>query len=422
MNIDFALEKIYSLKQFHVKLGLDNITDLLSHLGNPQYKIKTFHVAGSNGKGSTCSFLASILQEAGFKVGLYTSPHFVRFNERIRINGQEIVDEKIIEFLEKNKQYIDEKKPTFFEITTAMAFEHFAKNKVDYAIIETGLGGRLDATNTITPLASVITSISLEHSHILGESLSEIAYEKGGIIKNKIPVFIGVIPKEAEDKIGEICKERNSELFKLKDFIIEKEAGITLTLKEELLKINNTGLKGKYQLFNSALASKVLNEMLAVNKYKIIQKGIDNVMCNTGIQGRYELYNQTPAVIFDAAHNLEGVEQFIQEFKQEYKKYDETYLIFGAMKDKPIVKMLKILAPYFNRIILTASDYERAASINDLTIISNDLKLNYSCEVKPASVIDAFLKKNENKCLVVLGSIYLIGGIKSKMIHKRLDF
>jgi dihydrofolate synthase/folylpolyglutamate synthase len=190
MNIDLALEKIYSLKQFNVKLGLDNIKALLNHIGNPQNNLKAIHIAGSNGKGSTCSFISSILQENGFKVGLYTSPHFINFNERIRINGTEISDSEIIEFLENNKKYVDKYQPTFFEITTAMAFDYFNRKNVEYAVIETGLGGRLDATNVLIPLASVITPISLEHSHILGDSLEKIAYEKGGIIKSGIPVLI----------------------------------------------------------------------------------------------------------------------------------------------------------------------------------------------------------------------------------------
>ncbi|MCW8850070.1 MAG: Mur ligase family protein, partial [Melioribacteraceae bacterium] len=239
MNIDTALEKIYSLKQFSVKLGLDNITNLLNHLGNPQKELKTIHVAGSNGKGSTCSFLASILMEFGYKVGLYTSPHLVKFNERIRINSIEISDKDIIEFLDSNKSYIDKYAPTFFEITTALAFNYFAARNVDYAIIETGLGGRLDATNVLNPLASVITSISLEHSHILGDTLEKIAYEKGGIIKNRIPIFIGDLPFEAEKKIESIAKERSSELVKQKDSLKVYDNKFDLQLNSNKIEISH---------------------------------------------------------------------------------------------------------------------------------------------------------------------------------------
>ena len=288
MNIDLALEKIYSLKQFHVKLGLDNITHLLNHLDNPQNKFKSIHVAGSNGKGSTCSFLASIQQELGYKVGLYTSPHFVKFNERIRINGTEIDDDEIIYFLEKNKDYIDKYLPTFFEITTALAFDYFNKNNVDYAIIETGLGGRLDATNTIMPVASLITSISYEHSHILGDTLEKIAYEKAGILKKNIPTFLGVLTEVASKTIINIAKKNMSKCFQLSKILVELENGIDLKLKNKVFSFSKTALKGKHQLRNASLAIYVIDQLFEVNGYKIYQKGLDNVVHNSGIQGRYE--------------------------------------------------------------------------------------------------------------------------------------
>ena len=181
-----------------------------------------FHVAGSNGKGSTSAFLASILMEYNYKVGLYTSPHFVRFNERIKINGEEIPDQYIASFVDKYKKLIDLHNLTFFEVTTAMAFEYFVSNNVDYAVIETGLGGRLDATNVIRPLASVITSISLEHTNILGNSVEEITAEKAGIIKNGVPVFIGKLPPSAIAVIEKKCSELTSELYKIIDYVNEK--------------------------------------------------------------------------------------------------------------------------------------------------------------------------------------------------------
>ncbi|MFA7229307.1 MAG: Mur ligase family protein, partial [Melioribacteraceae bacterium] len=193
-RIQSALNLLFSLHQFGIKLGLDNMTALLDHIGNPHSGLKMIHIAGSNGKGSTASFIASILMEAGFKVGLYTSPHFVKFNERIRINGVMIDDNSVAEFVDGLREYISEKKPTFFEITTALAFHYFLHQKVDYAVIETGLGGRLDATNVITPLASVITSISLDHTEHLGETIEKIAAEKGGIIKPGAKLFTGIMP------------------------------------------------------------------------------------------------------------------------------------------------------------------------------------------------------------------------------------
>ncbi|MDP3683322.1 MAG: Mur ligase family protein, partial [Ignavibacteria bacterium] len=199
MNIESTLEKLYALQMFGMKLGLQNIRKFLQLLGNPQNNLKCFHVAGSNGKGSTASFIASILQTAGFKTGLYTSPHFVKFNERIRINGIEIEDEFIASFYNDHEQFINENKLTFFEVTTALAFTYFSEKKVKYAVIETGLGGRLDATNVLKPLAVVLTSISLEHTQYLGNTIEEIATEKAAIIKPKSKVFLGLLPEKADE-------------------------------------------------------------------------------------------------------------------------------------------------------------------------------------------------------------------------------
>ncbi len=417
MNINTALEKIYSMKQFHIKLGLDNITDLLNHLNNPQEELRMFHIAGSNGKGSTASFIASILQEYGFKVGLYTSPHLVKFNERIRINGKEISDESIITFLEKNKKYIDEKSPTFFEITTAMAFEYFKNNKVDYAVIETGLGGRLDATNTIIPLASVITSISLEHSRILGETLEEIAYEKAGIIKKGIPVFYGILPVEAKHTINKISKEKDCEVNKLENEIVEYDNYIKLQIEDgNYLTIYKTGLEGKHQLLNAALAILTLKKTLDLSNNKLIIKGVDNIIVNTFLQGRYERYSLVPSVIFDAAHNPEGIKAFIEQFKKEYKKYSKTILIYGAMQDKNIAQMLQLLNPFFNKIYVASTNYERAATIRELNTIAEKNKIEVEEILEPAKVLKKYLQKKSNECLVILGSIYLLGDIKNKLL------
>ncbi len=417
MNIDTALEKIYSMKQFHIKLGLDNITDFLNYLKNPQEELRMFHIAGSNGKGSTASFIASILQEYGFNVGLYTSPHLVKFNERIRINGKEIPDEYIIMFLENNKKYIEEKSPTFFEITTAMAFEYFKKNKVDYAVIETGLGGRLDATNTIKPLASVITSISLEHSRILGETLEKIAYEKAGIIKNEIPVFYGKLPEEAKNTIKAISKKRGCKVYDLKNETIEYNDYIKLQIEDgNYLTIYKTGLEGKHQFLNAALAIITLKKTLDIRNNKLIIKGVDNIIINTLLQGRYERYSLSPSVIFDAAHNMEGIKAFIEQFKKEHKKYSKTILIYGAMKDKSTDRMLRMLKPFFHKIYITSTNYERAATIKELKTIADNIKIDVEEILEPAKMLKKYLQKKSDECLVILGSIYLLGDIKNKLL------
>ncbi|MCK5086014.1 MAG: hypothetical protein KAQ90_00775, partial [Melioribacteraceae bacterium] len=232
MDVKTALDKLFSLHQFGVKLGLENITNLLSKLDNPQSGFKSIHIAGSNGKGSTASFIASILMEAGYNVGLYTSPHFIKFNERIRINGVIIKDEYISEFMNLLSDYIDKEEPTFFELTTAMAFKYFKENKIDIAVIETGLGGRLDATNTLNPLASVITTISHEHTGILGNDLRKIAIEKAGIIKKDQKIFIGIMPAEPEEELILKSNQVGSPHYLLKDHIKRKNNQVKIEYDE----------------------------------------------------------------------------------------------------------------------------------------------------------------------------------------------
>lgn len=420
MNIQDALNKIFSMHQFDIKLGLDRIKKLLELIGNPHSNLKYIHIAGSNGKGSTASFIASILMEAGYKVGLYTSPHFVRFNERIRINGIEIDDSYIAAFIHSIEHIIEHEKPTFFEITTALAFKYFSENNPDYVVLETGLGGRLDATNVINPLASVITSISLEHTNILGETLEKIAFEKAGIIKTGKPVFAGALPHEAMGVIKNHSEKVNAPFFAFNQFTESSESSVTVSLDKKNINIYKTGLTGTHQLHNSALAVKVLYELLNISDISIINRGLLNVKMNTGIQGRYEIVNERPRVIFDAAHNPEGITSFINEFSKEYHKYNNRILIFGAMKDKDLVAMLNQLKPFFNTFYAVQPAYDRAATVEELVEIGERNGI-YMTQLKDYSpLIENFIKGETGDCLVVLGSIYLLGEIKSKMIKKNL--
>lgn len=417
MDIKSALEKLYSMHQFTIKLGLERIENLLDHLGNPHHNLKAFHVAGSNGKGSTASFIASILMEAGFKVGLYTSPHYVRFNERIKINGVEIDDNYIANFIFSLEEYIDTYEPTFFEVTTALAFKYFSEADIDFAVIETGLGGRLDATNTIYPLASVITSISLEHTHILGDTIEKIAVEKAGIIKPKSLVLTGFMPFEAEETITSKALGLGCRHIKANDFIGKEKDSLNLQLRNKTFRIYSTVLKGQHQLANAALAIKTINEVIGIDDAEIITDGLNNVVMNTGIQGRYEVINENPKIIFDSAHNPEGVESFINEFQKEYKQYKERILIFGAMKDKNISGMLNMLTGYFDKIFISQAHIERAASFEQIIADIGNLKEKVFQLDNPADFIAKFAG-GADKCLVVLGSIYLVGEIKSKIKYK----
>lgn len=416
MNIETALNKLFSLHQFGVKLGLENITNLLNFIGNPQEKLKVFHIAGSNGKGSTASFLSSILMEAGYKVGQFTSPHFVKFNERIRINGVEIADEYVADFVEDLDSYITEFRPTFFELTTALAFKYFAESNVDFVVLETGLGGRLDATNTVIPLASIITTISLEHSHILGNSLQRIAFEKSGIIKQNTPIFVGLLPSEAEQEISKAAAAKSSKMFKLNKYIIAGKDFVSIDLGRNNVKLYTTPLRGYHQLNNAALAILAVSEIIAKIEVKNILDGIDNVIINSGISGRYEIYEQKPRIIFDSAHNPEGIDSFIDEYKKEWLGYKKRVVIFSAMKDKNTLAMIKKIKNYFDKIYFTNINYERAATAEQLLEIAETVDVNAEKLIDKSGFIKNF-KNNYSKddCLVVIGSIYLLGEIKTEL-------
>lgn len=418
MKIEQALERLFSLHQFGVKLGLDKPKKILKYIRNPHDDLKCIHIAGSNAKGSVASFINSILIEDGLKVGLYTSPHFIKFNERIRINSVMIDDEYVVKFMNELDDYIDENEPTFFELTTAMAFKHFKDNKVDYAVIETGLGGRLDATNVIDPIATVITTISLEHTNILGNTLEQIAYEKGEIIKHGRKCVIGLLPKVAEKVIEKKAKSVNSELFRLKDNIKEQEDLLRLILTDKKINIYQTPLYGSYQLRNAALAILTINKSTGLRNVNSIFKGINKVVKNSGIQGRYEIYTQSPKIIFDSSHNEEGIVNFINEFKKESSSYETREVIFGAMKDKNIRKMLLRFDKHFDKIFATTIDYERAAPIELIMDVAKKIGVSVEPLSEPHSYIESFAKRKSNKCLVVLGSIYLLGNIKSKLIDE----
>lgn len=414
MDLETSLKKLFSLHTFGIKLGLDNTIGFLNYLDNPQNELKTIHIAGSNGKGSTSSFIASILMELGFKVGLYTSPHFVKFNERIVINGKQIEDEFVAEFVSHNENYIDEHQLTFFEVTTAMAFQYFKEMKTDCCVIETGLGGRLDSTNVLNPLAVVITTISLEHTNVLGNTIEQIASEKAAIIKNDTKVFTGLLKPEAEKIVREKCAETQSKYYPLKNYLTIEETTRIKLPGNNTFEINPP-LKGSYQKINAALAVLTVSETFAKFDQKKFNSGIGNVSKNTGLTGRYEIYSKSPRIIFDSAHNPEGIENFLNEFGNEAVDYQNRFLIFGAMRDKAIEEMIKKLGEYFDEILLAEIQYERAAKPEELLLVCNQLNINAQILNQPAEFIRDFKTKNLTDCLVVIGSMYLLGEIKQQL-------
>jgi len=419
MSIEQTLDKLYALQIFGMKFGLENIKKFLQLLGNPQNNLKCFHIAGSNGKGSTASFIASILQTAGFKTGLYTSPHFVTFNERIRINGVQIDDEYIASFYEQNEAFITENKLTFFEVTTALAFAYFNDNKVKYAVIETGLGGRLDATNVLKPLAVVLTSISLEHTQYLGNTIEEIAAEKAAIIKPNAKVFLGILPEQADEIIQQKCEELDCEFFELEDFIIKRDTYLELYTEELDIDRLDSPLHGYFQKYNAALATLVVNKTIGMEDLHVFENGLKHVVENTKIQGRYEIISENPRIIFDSAHNPEGIESFLSEFIKEKSRYKKSHLLFGVMKDKEIETMLLKLSPAFDEFHFTDLPFERAEKKNRLLQMADAIKLNADGIENPTEFVQNFRNHvNSDECLVLLGSMYLLGEVKKGLLKK----
>jgi dihydrofolate synthase/folylpolyglutamate synthase len=311
------------------KKDLTNTLLLANHLGNPEAKLKTIHVAGTNGKGSTSSLLASVLQEAGYKVGLYTSPHLKDFRERIKINGNEITQEFVVEFVKEHQSFFEANALSFFEMTVGLSFDYFAKENVDVAVIEVGLGGRLDATNIITPLVSVITNIGLDHTQFLGNTLDAIAFEKAGIIKNNIPVIIGEYTSETKPVFLEKAKSEHAPIYFASDFITE---------------VYPTALQGDYQLQNRKTVIQTIkilqkNKLLQLSE-EDIKKGFLNVVKNTGLQGRWQILNASPKVICDTAHNKQGLALVINQLLKE--NFDTLYIVLGFVADKNIDDILPL--------------------------------------------------------------------------------
>ncbi|MGM1057224.1 MAG: bifunctional folylpolyglutamate synthase/dihydrofolate synthase [Bacteroidota bacterium] len=310
------------------KKDLTNILGFSEKLNNPHLNFKSIHVAGTNGKGSTSHMLASILQESGYKVGLYTSPHLKDFRERIRIDGKEIPEDTVIRFIDENKSFLEDHKLSFFEMSVGMAFDHFSREKVDIAVIEVGLGGRLDSTNIITPILSVITNIGKDHVQMLGDTLEEIAFEKAGIIKPGIPAVIGENQVETKAVFNETAKRLNSEIIFAEDLNAENYF---------------SDLTGEYQKKNIqtvVTAIRKLNNIGFTISAENIYKGLLQVKKNTGLRGRWDILQNNPKVICDTAHNAEGLVYVIKQLLKE--DFRQLHLVLGVVNDKDLEKILPL--------------------------------------------------------------------------------
>jgi dihydrofolate synthase/folylpolyglutamate synthase len=379
-------------------LSLDRVERFLDELGNPHLNLPAvIHVAGTNGKGSTSHMLASVLQEAGYNVGLYTSPHLKDFRERIRINGKVISKQFVVDFIKRNKAFFESHSLSFFEMTVGMAFDYFAKQKVDIAVIEVGLGGRLDSTNIITPELSVITNIGFDHMQILGDTLQKIAGEKAGIIKRNIPVVIGETQNETESVFKSKAKDTNSPIY-FADRLIEKSL--------------ESDLKGFYQKHNikTVLQSvRVLQDSQFRISQSALKKGLLNVTKNTGLKGRWQVLGHNPKIVCDTAHNKEGLSYIIKQLKSE--TFNNLHIVFGVVNDKDLSSIMTLLpkrATYY----LCKPDVQRGLGVKELELVFNKHKLTcQSYESVNEAFNNAKLNAHKDDLIYVGGSTFVVAEI-----------
>ena len=427
MNYQQTVEYLFSRLPMFSRMGsaafkkdLTNTIKLCNFLDDPHKKFKSIHVAGTNGKGSVCHMLAAIFQTAGYKTGLYTSPHLKDFRERIKVNGREIEEEFVIDFTEKIKPLIDEINPSFFEITVAMAFDHFAQQKVDMAIIETGLGGRLDSTNIITPELSVITNIGWDHMNMLGETLGKIAFEKAGIIKPKVPVVVGEVSAETLPVFEKTAEEKKSELViaayrrKAIDWRWERHHLIV-----EIAELNKTDheiieldLPGIYQIKNLATVSEACS-LLRSKGWKIpeeaIKKGLKETKKITGLHGRWEIIHHSPTVVLDVAHNIDGIKQLLQQI--EITAHKELHIILGMVKDKEVGNILSLL-PGTANYYFTKAQIPRALAEDELAKTAKQTGIHGKTFPEVNKALQTALEKaDKDDLIIVCGSIFLVGEV-----------
>ncbi len=426
LNKKEILDKLFSLHRFGIKPGLERTLALLEMCDNPHLKIKTIHVAGTNGKGSICSLIASTLMESGLTTGLYTSPHLFDFNERITINGQMISDDELIEISSEVIEKAESISATFFEITTVIAFEYFARKNVDIVVVETGMGGRFDSTNVIIPLVSVISSISIDHTNYLGDTIDKIAYEKAGIIKKNIPVVIADNTDEVFNIIKNKALDQNSELFFAPELFdthnIKFNSDFTmtfdLTTKNETIQIK-TALAGKHQIDNhlaALTAISILRNHFLINDNHIIN-GIRKVKDNCGLKARIEVIDYAQPIIIDVAHNPSAFAHLMDTLI-ECSKAEKWNIIFAAMNDKDYSESLKIIKDYTNKLIISKPHIERAETLDKL--YDNALKLGFNDIIKIENPEEAFaFGAKLNFPLLAAGSFYLLSDMPQlKLIRK----
>jgi len=398
------------------KKDLTNIFALCHGLGNPQHNLKYIHVAGTNGKGSVSHIIAGILQSQGYSVGMYTSPHYKDFRERIKINGNFISKRRVSTFINKHQALIEEVQPSFFEITVAMALDYFAAEAPDFVVMEVGLGGRLDSTNIISPMLSVITNISLDHQSMLGNTLAEIAYEKGGIIKNNIPTIIGQHQEETDCLFVKIANERQSKLLFAEDIInlsVTNENPIyrSLSIKAEGWNFEiKTDLTGDFQLKNiitafAAVNRLIIQEEIVLDINKIIKK-FKSLKADTYFIGRWQILNNKPLTIADSAHNEDGIKHLTDQLDKI--EYDQLHIVLGTVNDKDVDKMLSLF-PNHAKYYFCKANIPRGLDAHSLKSKAENVnKFGKAYRSVKQAFAAARMSANDKDLIIISGSIFVV--------------
>jgi dihydrofolate synthase / folylpolyglutamate synthase len=436
-----ALDYLYSFVDFSMTKGqvytpetynLVNMRTLLEEMHNPHLAFPVIHIAGSKGKGSTAAMLASILQQAGYKVGLYTSPHLIDFNERIQINGEPIAHERFVSLLDGHKPIIESiKRNTTFEISTALAFEYFRQEQVDIAVIEVGLGGRLDSTNLVQPLLTVITSISLDHTSVLGNTVEEIATEKAGILKNGVPLVLAHQVPNVNAHIKQLADERGCEVMDVDSILTSTVMDESLAKQHIQYKLNSDisdlgkhvglpldigiPLVGRHQIDNAG-TSLLCALWLADHGYRITRETIQHGFERTNWPGRFEILSQKPLIIADSAHNPDSIAR-LKDTIREYLPNYQVKMIFGASEDKNIEEMLSILDGVVDHFIFTESIHPRAIQASKLAQFGDKIGLSYEICLPIENAVNSQMKNlSEHEVCIATGSIFVAAAAKEELI------
>jgi dihydrofolate synthase/folylpolyglutamate synthase len=428
-----TIEYLYAQLPMYSRIGaaaykedLHNTIALCNAIDDPQTKFKSIHVAGTNGKGSTSHMLAAMLQQAGYKTGLYTSPHLKDFRERIKINGEMINRDFVVEFVERTKTISEQIQPSFFELTVAMAFDYFEKEKVDIAVIETGLGGRLDSTNIITPILSIITNIGYDHMDILGDTLEKIAAEKAGIIKTGVPVVIGEYLPETKNIFIEKAEQCNAPIYFAQDEYAVSNIHYTMQLlscdvtstEHNITEIFELDLNGLYQTKNIRTvlcAEGILMQQGFAIKNEDEKAALKNVKKLTGLYGRWDVISSNPTIVLDVAHNEDGIKQLLQQLSIVHQTSHNVHFVMGMVKDKDISKVLSLL-PKNAQYYFTNAHIERALAYKELQEKANAFDLHgESFDEVNEAIKAAKNKAATDDIIIVCGSVFLVAEVQGRL-------